>query len=292
MGMFERRKTQAEMAPTSTAVAARGALGLEQVLQIDGAIRCASLSSIEASEKSGTVRGKQSNVSYVLGAGDIPSTLWFERTEFTKWTISKGADSTTGNHMDWQVEFLAKDTPAGPVVETRTPHAMTRNDVIEKAASHKKLRGDADRYVRGEATPGADRLREVSKAGLTLAVGAITTSVEPVNSTQRISTNRPGAMVDEALRHLPATIVSRSGNDCCYHLGIPGQSGGTALVRWDDSPSAIIEIELTVALAGNILTDAVASLACRRFTDDVLAVLRLDDRMADVIDGEESHEVS
>jgi hypothetical protein len=228
--------------------------------------------------RSSTVlRGHTCVLVAVLGLGEVASDFWFERTGRTGWTLTLGADTTSGVVIDWQVRCAEVPDPAGTALSVVTTQALTTDGALVKGDVH-----DGLRQLIGDGVAGLGGRDPAAGAAVTRA-GYDTPTRQLCGPTPAVFSDdfavRTPLSVEAALQRLRLVQAPRAdlGNDgMALRLGIVGQPGAHAVLTVVDlGPEREVVGHVAFAESGSVVADAVAYRRSTELARSVCDVMRL-----------------
>lgn len=228
---------------------------------------------------SSVLRGRQSTLVSLFNVGEVTSDFWYEKTAFTNWQLTIGAESTKGIAVDWAVSVQLGSAPEGPIVAVNTIHALTVDGALVKGELHDLLRETIGTSASsGELPDSTDTLlQEIVSASYAAPVHPVLEKT-PSSFRQRFSIVSPMNQVDIQARIVLLGFRAEAISDWhfVYEIGIEGFPSGSANLFIDVAKdSSKIRGEVTFDASDDPVADAVAFQMCRGFAEQCLAILKL-----------------
>jgi len=279
VGFISKSKTKNRMAPRQYP----NSLGdsVERSWQTEKLLQTVSVMLGAQSMTSTILRGHQSSLVSLFNVGEIASDFWYERTEFSKWQLSLGADSTRGVALDWAIGVQMGSSSDGPNLVISTVNALTRDGALVKGDLHDRLRETIGESASSGKLPeeANSLLNEITKASYATPVHPLAQTTPPTfNRAFHIESNLTPNEVRKRLALLNYRVSSSSESEFSYEIGIEGYPSGLIKLIIEESTELVtLRGSTSFAASGDLIADAVAFRMCSGFPAECIATLKLFD---------------
>jgi hypothetical protein len=281
MGSRAKRKTTAQIAPTSHPTRISGNWFAEGLIHVGAIVRAAAATVAERNPESQAVYGLEA----LAVVGDLRQSqgdLWVEQTGYWEWTVSLGLDTTRGTALDWQLHLKALLLDGDITVRLWTTNALTAGDELVNADTYEDLRQYIAAGLTAKSWPKPSTEVIAARRGLEVADTPSDTDITPFDEEVRIETSLPLDVIETSLKFM--CFPRAEGAERRWRLGLqPDSWAEVAITR--ESERHAVSSHIHVHDAGDPFVNALATRHAKAFVALLMGIVRGRDAGATMVGG-------